>query len=241
MSERDAFLRCILENPAEDVARLVFADWLQEQADAVGTEGYFDEWYGRFIVAAVNRTPYPIDGIWGHRLFGSQLYDVLAPFAWTLGGVTYHTKTSGADKPAATTLHVERGFVSRIELPCAAFLEHAEALFRAHPVTEVKLSGKACDFTNDSHMRPVWWARPDDRFVATLVHHLPWMVFDNLQGGERYGPGERTQERHPPQTWTYNQIYESLEDANHALSRACVRLGRDRAKLPPLPTLTPAS
>lgn len=33
MSERDAFIRSICEQPADDVARLVFADWLDEHGD----------------------------------------------------------------------------------------------------------------------------------------------------------------------------------------------------------------
>ncbi len=37
MSDHDAFLRAICENPAEDTPRLVFADWLDEHADAFPT------------------------------------------------------------------------------------------------------------------------------------------------------------------------------------------------------------
>ena len=33
MTDRDAFLRAIRRDPASDVARLVFADWLEEQGD----------------------------------------------------------------------------------------------------------------------------------------------------------------------------------------------------------------
>ena len=34
MSDREAFLRTIVENPEDDVPRLVFADWLEENGDA---------------------------------------------------------------------------------------------------------------------------------------------------------------------------------------------------------------
>jgi uncharacterized protein (TIGR02996 family) len=37
MSEEEAFLRAICENPDDDTARLVFADWLTEQGGAVNT------------------------------------------------------------------------------------------------------------------------------------------------------------------------------------------------------------
>src|SRR5438046_1084093 len=38
MPERDAFLRMICENPADDGPRLVFADWLEEQGDTDRSE-----------------------------------------------------------------------------------------------------------------------------------------------------------------------------------------------------------
>jgi uncharacterized protein (TIGR02996 family) len=37
MSDRDALLRAIIDNPAEDTPRLVFADWLDENADGFPT------------------------------------------------------------------------------------------------------------------------------------------------------------------------------------------------------------
>jgi uncharacterized protein (TIGR02996 family) len=38
MSDEDAFLRKILENPADDVTRLVYADWLQEHEEHAKSE-----------------------------------------------------------------------------------------------------------------------------------------------------------------------------------------------------------
>src|SRR5438105_6868897 len=37
MTDHDALLRAIVEHPAEDTPRLVFADWLDEHADAFPT------------------------------------------------------------------------------------------------------------------------------------------------------------------------------------------------------------
>ena len=34
MSDRDAFLRAIAADPADDTVRLAFADWLDEQGEA---------------------------------------------------------------------------------------------------------------------------------------------------------------------------------------------------------------
>src|SRR5262245_34999558 len=37
MTDHDALLRAICDNPADDTARLVFADWLDDHADAFPT------------------------------------------------------------------------------------------------------------------------------------------------------------------------------------------------------------
>ena len=38
-NDEDAFLRKILENPADDVTRLVYADWLQEREEGAAIPG----------------------------------------------------------------------------------------------------------------------------------------------------------------------------------------------------------
>lgn len=38
MSDRDALLRAIIDNPADDAPRLVYADWLDEHGDAARAE-----------------------------------------------------------------------------------------------------------------------------------------------------------------------------------------------------------
>jgi uncharacterized protein (TIGR02996 family) len=38
MSDEAAFLNAILANPADDAPRLVYADWLDERGDALGSQ-----------------------------------------------------------------------------------------------------------------------------------------------------------------------------------------------------------
>src|SRR6185503_5486865 len=43
-TDRDALLRAICTNPADDTVRLVFADWLDEHPDAVPAPGAATQW-----------------------------------------------------------------------------------------------------------------------------------------------------------------------------------------------------
>jgi uncharacterized protein (TIGR02996 family) len=42
MTQEEAFLEAMLATPEDDVVRLVFADWLDEQGDVRGTAARFD-------------------------------------------------------------------------------------------------------------------------------------------------------------------------------------------------------
>lgn len=184
MSERDAFLRCILENPADDVARLVFADWLQEhgelhRAELTRAQVLWHSGVTTWTPAACIRTSEEREWFMNH----------LQP----LGVVGWE---------------FERGFIYRIHLPCAAFLQHAEAIFSRHPVTDVKLVD----------------------VVSAGAHGRFFHKWTPLHGTEII-------------EWLKNlpQNFDTEDEAHQLLSTLCVRLGRQRAKLPPLPTLTPAS
>jgi uncharacterized protein (TIGR02996 family) len=48
VTERESFIRCVCENPADDTPRLVFADWLDDHADS-SEQGQADRARARFI------------------------------------------------------------------------------------------------------------------------------------------------------------------------------------------------
>jgi len=120
MSERDALIRAILEAPADDAPRLVYADWCEEKG--------LLKW-AKMIRHQV-KFPKPItanppigltikfsDGVeLGRCEFGDELIEL---------GVTCIT--------------LRRGFIEGIEAPCETLLTHAATIFTAHPITEVKL------------------------------------------------------------------------------------------------------
>lgn len=79
---------------------------------------------------------------------------------------------------------VTRGFVSRIEMRCEAFLSHAPAIFAAHPVTEARISDKrpyynGCEycFYRESRTRP-------SQHVPTVAI-IPDALFSAIWGNVR--------------------------------------------------------
>jgi hypothetical protein len=116
--------------------------------------------------------------------------------------------------------HWHGGFIDRIELPAAAFLEHAEDLFAAHPITTVLLTDKQARPADDGNW--VKWApapggraerRFGGRFLMGLRSDLPHELFE---AGLTAGP------------------IDTATLADEALSGACVRHGRRLAGLPEL-------
>src|SRR5262249_20535120 len=125
MSDRDALLAAILADPADDTARLVYADWLGENGEA-------DR--GEFIRVEVElaRTP-PLSAEDERRrqhllrrrdeLLRQHRTAWLAPFL-----------------PHARDTSFDRGFVSSLDVPAHMFLQHAELWFAITPLTRVKFT-----------------------------------------------------------------------------------------------------
>lgn len=113
----DAFLRAIIEEPDDDVPRLVFADFLEERGNPRGT----------FIRAQCQRARLaPHDPQWK---------DLLAQEA-ALMNVEW-------SKPFARMvdeLEYRRGFVEHVAMAGADFVKHADRLFRQTPVRSLRLS-----------------------------------------------------------------------------------------------------
>lgn len=107
-----------------------------------------------------------------------------------------------------------RGFVSRISLPLAHFMEHAGAIFRAQPITGVELGDRVPNATEYG----MTWNRGRNHYRST--DGIPPTIFDLMPLraiGDSY------------------KCAGTLELARAALSRACVAYGRNLVGLPPLP------
>ena len=116
MNDYEDLLRGVLEDPADDLVRLVFADCIEEGGDGERAE---------FIRASIenDRNPERNDTL-TIQLHLQSILDRRAiewmPQSWWMGSDSI------------------RGFASSIRLPLADFLTHAKELFGTHPIERVE-------------------------------------------------------------------------------------------------------
>lgn len=131
MTTEEAFLAAIRETPDDDAPRLIFADWLEDNGDPERAE------FIRLLVRAAAMAP-------GFSRLREQAGELLArnwrawvlPLHQAVGASAYEPWLRLSPSPYAVE-HFPRGFVSHLTLDAPRFLQHAEALFRAAPLTDL--------------------------------------------------------------------------------------------------------
>ena len=126
MTERETFLRAICDDPADDTARLVFADWLEEHGEAARAE------FIRVEVQIANRNPDDENDdrrravLFARRaaLLKAHAREWLEPFVGC-------ARESG----------FERGFVAEVEATADTFLTHGGRWMSITPLTRVRFVG----------------------------------------------------------------------------------------------------
>jgi uncharacterized protein (TIGR02996 family) len=121
MTDRDALLAAIHADPDDDTARLVYADWLQENGRADRAE------FIRLQIEAASAEPF---GPRARRAEESAKRILATHFdEWT-----HHLHGGLAKEP-----RFERGFVAHLSVEPRGFVPRAEALLSAEPVQALKL------------------------------------------------------------------------------------------------------
>lgn len=232
MTDREALLRGVLLNPADDLPRLVFADWLDEHGESeraefirVGcelakTKGC-DSCFDSGMEGPCGLTNYFRKCSCGGnparnamRVRETKLLSTIGVRAvWVRHLEENIHKLSIGDSDCVVT--VSRGFVDRIELPTAVFLEHAGTIFREHPVMGVTLSDK----------RPLLGRidNPEIEWTWCSVARSGWNRNDSSTI--------------PPEIWTddMNPWSDDEKAVRDLLSRNCLTYGRRLAGLEPNP------
>jgi uncharacterized protein (TIGR02996 family) len=151
MSHAAGFLLDIREHPDDDVPRLVYADWLDENGQPERAE---------FIRVQI-------------ELARAELADPRRPDLESrqLQLLARHRKEwAGPLRALVPQWEFRRGFVEAIKLPARTFLEHAEELFRLAPVRDVHLVGvseHADELARCPHLRQLTaLTLTDPRFTA---------------------------------------------------------------------------
>lgn len=225
-TDRDALLAAILAHPDEDTPRLAFADLLDEEGETERAAFIREQ-----IAGGSN-----INGRWikAPRPFSAKWFPDLPQWALQVdpeGKGWLPTRNLGDHQGVARAL-VTRGFVGAVACRFAAYRGNAIAWFRSHPIQRVVITDKwpgtidPDDFApNDfaPHLRPpgtcVWTA--DDTPGHTLAMHsvLPRTWIDDMT---RLSVGKTG--RGFPARW-----FDTVDDAQAALSEHCVALGRQAA------------
>lgn len=161
--------RAILLDPYDDVARLAYADALEESGDATRPE---------FVRSGV-RNP------WSTRA---------APEAWEPAQVPFrHFRSSPAGgewqpgpPPRTARLSARRGLVDLWECTIEDFLACAANFFARHPITEVRFTDRVPRTTFHAGWH-VWCGYADARLGATR-HALPGEFFASERGSRMAFP-----------------------------------------------------
>ncbi|HVL12062.1 MAG TPA: TIGR02996 domain-containing protein [Gemmata sp.] len=207
MNERDALLRAVLTDPADDTPRLVLADWLEENGEASRAALI------RKQVARSNgqTVSWPLPRLRPRQWFdpwwkGRSCWSVHAP-EWN---VTIARVRSLFDLGPGESFRVSRGFVEQVCCGHDWLVANAADLFRRHPVRSVRFNDREpWEFGDGTWRIGSDSGDPDDN--RTLHPEIFWA---GVEGGVEF---------------------ENRLDAVIATSRGAVALGRRLAGLPPLP------
>jgi uncharacterized protein (TIGR02996 family) len=122
MRDDEAFLRAVIEQPDDDLPRLVYADWLDEHGEPERAE---------FIRVQCELARLPLDGPRAGKLRNREQA--------LLGGNRWR-QWAGSLAAFADEFHYRRGFVEGLTLGAAAFLRHTAAILAAAPLSHVRLT-----------------------------------------------------------------------------------------------------
>jgi uncharacterized protein (TIGR02996 family) len=225
MGTGELLLRAILTNPADDTARLVYADWLQENEQGqraavirLGVEIGRVEMRCQKKGLALSHT----------GAVGPLFVPRCRCRPCSLARAEYRAELSLAESVGTDQwmefaaigagCRRQRGFVSAIRLSLAAFMEHAKVLFSAHPFTAVTLTDRlpVMEFPHGEEPYFTWFHYDRSIAVPSVFDHH-WAIPTEI-GGEGH----------------YTRFHLDSQAADKWLSARCVAYGRSLAGLPPL-------
>lgn len=234
MTPDAALLQAILTDPSDDLPRLACADWCEEHGHtdrANFIRAQLALFHGPRGYRTEEECPRSLRRHWRedrdlYRRVEEQCKPGPDQIAQDLFG------KPSAEVEFEFTVDFERGFLFRIETTQAAFLEHAERIFRRCPVEWVVLTDRMPEQTMGGEESQHLWVRvPADAADFWFTDRLDTVrpeLWGLLEGGT---PGVIRQGWRDFGSWL---AYPSPANAHADLSRACVRYGRRLVGLPDL-------
>jgi uncharacterized protein (TIGR02996 family) len=222
---RRDLLRNILDRPEDDFARLVYADFLDEQGEADRAEFIrvqVELWqkrgrstWARMVMDHIDALRCRERELWHNGALVSILDEVRPAIPWEM--TIYKDNERPGYTPTRPEAYVRRGFVFDAVCRCDFWLAHGSAVVACQPVERVTLDRTPLPIP--SHQGLVaWWPLDQSAPFIPAVHHLPISWGCHLTG--KYlnddGWGCRT--------------YPTPEAALNDLSRAALAWAKDEAE-----------
>lgn len=158
MSNGEMLLAAILNDPGDDLARLAYADWCEEEGDDARAE---------FIRCQINL--YPREGTLEILQRTGKGWS-----RWLPGGARYrlwsNKEQTGKIQPEEIGVRFHRGFVEATCSRLRPWLDHGRAIVQSHPVTRVE----AIDH------KPIQEHISNDKVMWRLSIHMPETLVEIL-------------------------------------------------------------
>ena len=163
MSDGDNLLRAILDEPADDLHRLAYADWLDDAGDDARAE---------FIRAHIAITANPGPESLARMQATGETWRNMLPEGVPCAPWHNHEQEQ---RLTASVIGVRfsRGFVERVTCPLQMWLKHGATLVRTQPIGEVMASDKYPDLEDGQAV----WRRTTE---ASPESSLPVAVYRRL-------------------------------------------------------------
>lgn len=200
MTERDRYIAAILDNPADDLPRLAFADWLSENGQAD---------YAEFIRFQIRAEAAKAAGG-----YDQESYEAANELHRRTVGTQWSRFPEGLLIPPVGW-NFTRGMVSSFHCPLAIWLEYGPAIVRLQPIEMVRIEDRRPDSFANTFESDWFWVidprEPGEPLSSDRSHFLPFELWEMLDN-RKTSPSPRGRAAR----------YETQKEALDALPRACI-------------------
>ena len=215
MTSQSDMLRAILTDPADDAARLVYADLLEDDGQSE-LSAYIHEAVrtGESRDYRIGRTNSDIEVLCGKDPLPQFLYDHVGAVPCVDG----------------LTFTLRRGFVERIELHTATLILNLARLFESQPITQIRL-----EFIDPPTLQTMRYSEEQERYwFPQNFWHNHILQARQLSQRDRISPTGCQALQNALENETAYRYFATPETALQVVSQTCVNFGRAVVGLPPL-------